>query len=467
MIYEPVSEDAAPCFEEIKAFITKGISAWSKKGLAYRVLRIPFDLHHPVWVKDRDFSLDEYIHHIALPAPGDKHKLCDFISYIMSMPLDPNRPLWDSWLVEGLEGNRIAWFCKMHHVLADGLMSAEQISNIHRQRPPQGSDDDVELISDIDRIPNKFQLMGSALIDLFKSYTHEFPDYYRSYLDSRKNKKALKESKRNAYTAFQAPHTFLNEAGGPYRSYRYETFSLQDFRTISRNLHCTINDLVLTLSSEALRRYFLEFNRPIPTTPLVVVMPVANRGDGNRPTFLNTETQNNNVSIAYVPLDLQIKDFMTRLESVKQGAGAAMERIRQTNGARMDNFFDFMPGSFIRLLNWVLARRQRQGKSPMANMAISNVPGPREPLYACNGRLKMVELLSCGNLIDIGALGITVWSYLDNLCFSCLFRKGTLPQPERFTHHLNEAYQELYRDHFAQTSVEQHQMAASNSNPSN
>jgi len=71
MIYEPVSEDAAPCFEEIKAFITKGISAWSKKGLAYRVLRIPFDLHHPVWVKDRDFSLDEYIHHIALPAPGD------------------------------------------------------------------------------------------------------------------------------------------------------------------------------------------------------------------------------------------------------------------------------------------------------------------------------------------------------------------------------------------------------------
>ena len=98
----------------------------------------------------------------------------------------------------------------------------------------------------------------------------------------------------------------------------------------------------------------------------------------------------------------------------------------------------------------------------MANIAISNVPGPREPLYACNGKLKMVELLSCGNLIDIGALGITVWSYLDNLCFSCLFRKGTVTQPERFTHHLNEAYQELYREHYADNSVERGQMAASN-----
>jgi WS/DGAT/MGAT family acyltransferase len=453
MIYEPTGGGAPPTFEEMKAFITKGISSWVSKGLGYRVIRIPFDLHHPVWIKDPNFSLDDHIHHIALPAPGDKEKLCEFVSYIMSMPMDPNRPLWDSWVVEGLEGGKVAWFCKMHHVLADGLMSAEQIINIHNQQENVVKKGGNFAINASSEVPSKLQLILTALRDLVKSYAVEFPVYFRKFKEARAAQAAEKEPTSEAYGPFMAPFTFLNQAGGPYRAYRYESVPLSEFRAISKKLDCTINDLVMTLTSEALRRYLLEYDH-LPSSPLVISMPVTNRGDDIRQKFLNTEIQNNSVSIAFVPLDLQIESFEDRLQSIKEGSRAAMEKIRYTKGARMEHFADFTPGSFFRLMNWIMAKRQKQRKNPLANMAISNVPGPRETLYACDGRLKMTQLLSCGNLLDVGALGVTVWSYVDTLCFSCFFRKGVVPHPERFTQHLQQSYRELVDAYKSDSNVE-------------
>lgn len=451
MVYEPTDPNVVPNFHEMKAFIAAGVANWVTKGLGYRIVRVPFDVHHPVWIEDNNFCLDNHIHHIALPAPGSKESLCTFISYIMSMPLDPNRPLWDSWIVEGLEGGKIAWVCKMHHVLADGMMSAEHIINIHKQ-DPNNQDLAAKLASSeyifksSPDIPRKRDLVLSALKDLAKSYTLEFPTYYRDFKKARAANKALKEPTNVAYRAFMAPFTILNQPGGQYLRYRYETFSLREFKALSRNLNCTINDLVLALCSEALRRYMVEIE-PLPNIPLVVVMPVSDRGNIAHQKFLNTEIQNNSVSVAFVPLDLSIENFVERLISIKQGSRAAMEEIRRTNGVRMDSFADFMPGSFFRILNWVFANRQKNKKKPLANIAISNVPGPREPLLACNDKLKMVELLSCGNLADITSLGITIWSYLDNLSFSCFFRESVMPNPKRFTQLLQETYQEILAEH--------------------
>jgi diacylglycerol O-acyltransferase / wax synthase len=448
MIYEPVNPGSAPDVEELEAFICKGIASWARKGLGLRILRVPLDLHHPVWVEDPNFSLDDHIHHIALPAPGDKQRLCNFISYVMSMPLDPTRPLWDSWIVEGLEGGRVAWVCKMHHVLGDGLMSAEHINNIHHQdaAQPASAGDAPAIITAATSMPGSWQLVKGALRDLARGFIEEFPTYFREFRRARAT--SNKEPVENAYGPMMAPYTFFNQPGGPYRIYRYETFSLTQFKALSRKLDCTINDLVLALCSQALRRYILDIE-PLPSKPLVVVMPIGNRGNDIHPKFLNTEIMNNSVSIAFVPLDLQIEDFVERLESIKRGSRAAMEQIRRTRGARMENLADFLPGSFFRLSNWVLAWRQHRKQNPLASAAISNVPGPREPLFACDGKLKMVELLSCGNLVDSSALGITVWSYLDKLCFSCFFRKGTMPHPEKFTSYLDQAYQQLRAEHAA------------------
>lgn len=444
MIYEPVTPGDTPSFNEFKQFIAAGVSDWINRGLGMRVLRIPFDLHHPVWIQDKNFCLDNHIHHIALPEPGGKEDLCDFISYIMSHPLDPNRPLWDSWLVRGLEGGKIAWVCKMHHVLADGMMSADHIVNLHKrdaESPAKSSFSSADYVfKHAPNMPSMPRLIWDAIIDLAKSYTLEFPTYYRNFKKAKEANAALTNRVTPAYGPFDAPYTMLNTPGGQYLRYRYESFSLNEFRALSKKLGCTINNLVLALCSEALRNYIVKYE-PLPQTPLVIIMPVSNRGDDINPHFLNSEIHNNSVSLAYVPLDLRIEDFLLRLQSIKEGSDLAMAEVRQTKGQRMENFADFMPGSFFRLLNWIFAYRQKHKKNPISSCSISNVPGPKEELYACNGRLKMSNLLSCGNLGDPTSLGITVWSFEDNLNFSCFFREGAIPNPEKFTKYLQQAYQ--------------------------
>lgn len=451
MIYEPVDVAVQPSIDEIKTFIAEGVADWIYKGLGLRVVRVPFDLHHPLWVEDRNFRLDNHIHHIALPAPGDKDMLCRFISKLMSTPLDPNRPLWDSWLVEGLAGGRIAWVCKMHHVLADGLMSAEHIVNIHAPSNHQTSTSAISvsdfIFKDYPKIPSRGRLFWDAFIDLLKTYSYEFPKYRREYKAAKAANlaQAPAPSAAKAYGPFMAPFTMLNKlGGGHYLNYRYESFPLAEFKALAKRLGCTINNLVLGICSEALRRYLREHDG-LPEQPLVIIMPVSNRRDGGG-SFLNSEFQNNSVSLAYVPLDLSISDFYQRLDAIKAGSAAAMQQLEYTSGTRMENFADFMPGSFFRLLNWVMLKRQQRRQNPLSNMSISNVPGPRQELYACDGKLRMTELLSCGNLGDSTSLGVTVWSYVDNLCFSCFFRDGVMPEPASFTEHLHTIYQALKAD---------------------
>jgi len=287
---------------------------------------------------------------------------------------------------------------------------------------------------------------------LIKSYTVELPTYYRLLKQKRLARKGMQSPGKSACGPFMAPFTFLNKPGGQHRLYRYETLPLGQFKRLAKVLGCTINSLVMGICSEALRRYFLEVDS-LPSTPLVAVMPVGVDREKEIKTFLSTDFYNNSVTVAFVPLDLNIVDFRARLHAIQEGSRSAIEHLRATDGIRMDNFADFLPGSFFRLLAVVQAWRQKKRKSPFANLSISNVAGPRQPLYACNGKLKMVELLSAGNLGDPVNLTVTVWSYVDNLCFSCLYRKDAIPEPERFNSHIVDIYRQLCLEYLPDDQV--------------
>lgn len=442
MIYEPVNSDDVPTYDEIKQFIKSGIRGWCDQGMSMRVVRVPFDLHHPVWVSDPNFNLDDHIHNVALPYPGDNEKLCEFISYILSMPMDPLRPLWDSWIVEGLDGGRIAWFCKVHHVHADGMMSADQIVRLHRQN---SSAEMSEVPYSIAVAPNKISLISDAIVDLIKSYTVELPGIFRVLKNGRKSSRAINFDVdiKELPKAFGAPYTVLNAPGGHYRRFEYHTFSLQNFKNLAARYGCTINTLVLSIVSEVLRRYFLEIGEKIPDSPLVVVMPVGKKKIENSKVFLNTEIHNNNVALAFVSLDLQIESFSERLNSIRRASDLAMQHVKHTDGRRIDNVSDYLPGILFRLLNKYISRRQRLRRSLLANTSISNVPGPKDQLFACDGRMRLIDLLSCGNLMDINAMGVTVWSYMDKLSFNLLFRKGVLPKQGRIVELFKDVHQEL------------------------
>jgi WS/DGAT/MGAT family acyltransferase len=449
-IYRPTRKNDRFDSGEIRGFIEQGIEVAGAWRAGLRILRVPLDLHHPVWVSDPDYLPDNHIFEAELPSPGGKEQLCDFLSDLMGQPLPRDRPLWQMWIIRGLEDRKIAIAFKVHHALADGKTIARLIQKAHTLSSASGEENEPEIIQE--PIPATYRLVGDAMVDLFKSYAVEFPNFYRYLKDARRRGEAIRDSSERLVAPFSAPFTILNtvEVGGPERLYRYESFSLSEFKALSRAFDCTINTLVMGICSEALKRYLAEQDA-LPAESLIAAMPIGDQGGGGLERLLNSDIHNNNLAVAVLPLYQNIGDFRQRLHEIKEAALAAINHVKHDEGRRFDNYLDFLPGTAIRLVNAAMTRRQRKRKNPHGNVVISNVPGPRQTLYALDGRLEMEELLSVGNIADQGHINITVWSYVDNIAFSFFIRKHALPEPERMIGHLRDVVAEL-RDHYLAAS---------------
>jgi len=442
-IYRPV--DGTPDTGAICDFLKAAIVGTGAVRAKLRIVRVPFDLHHPVWVATPGFSPDDHIHEAELPPPGNKEQLCNFLSDLMGRPLERDRPLWEIWVIRGLERGRIAIAFKIHHALADGKTVAQLVEQAHRfEHPPQMMS---ESNLPEEALPGSLRLIGGAMVDLAKSYTTEMPHFYRHLKQARRRGSAVADARELLVPPFSAPRTLLNGVeGGSARLYRYESFSLGDFKALARHFDCTINTLVLGVCSEALRRY-LGDEGALPSEPMITAMPIGDRGGDNLERMLDSDIHNNNLAVAVVPLYQDIPDFAARLQAIKAAARAAINHVQHEDGRRFDNYLDFLPGTAVRLLHRAMLRLYKSRRRPYANVVISNVPGPRETLRALDGQLEMEELLSVGNLADGGHLNITVWSYVDKLAFSLFMRKGALPQPENLMRHLREVERELRERH--------------------
>ena len=424
----------------VENFVKEHMSRTGGRRAGLRIIRVPFDLHHPVWVYDPAFSPDNHFFRATLPEPGGKKELCTFLSNLMSKPLHYDRPLWEIWIVDGMKNGEIAIIFKAHHALADGKMMAEFIQKTHADSGPSRTTD---FTYQGEPVPGKLKLLGDAVVDLVKSFTIELPNVYRHY-------KRLRLANRNKANieapvkAFSAPVTVLDGMGGSEREYWYETFSLADFKVIAKQLNCTINDLILAISSEGLKRYLQGLGN-LPDKSLITTMPVAEPTDNDLSVMLNSDIYNNDkVSIALVPLHQDIDDFDKRVHVISESSKAAIQYVHATQGKRLENYFDFIPGFLVRALNRVVfARSAAKGKAAYANLVISNVAGPRAKLFALDGRLEMVELLSTGNLSDGGHLNITVWSYVDKITISFYMRKDSVKQSEKLTSHFRDFVNEL------------------------
>lgn len=446
-IYAPAAAGDVPATAEIRQFIRHSIERTGGSRAGLRIVRVPFDLHHPVWVAAPGFSPDEHICEAQLPPPGGKAQLCDFLSELMSRRLRRDRPPWEIWIVRGLEGGRIAICFKVHHALADGKTVARLVELGHVFK--SAADAAPESAPARDALPGPLRLVAGALYDLARSYTVELPHFYRHLRQARRSGEAVDDPVDQIVTPFSAPPSILNTAeGGSQRLFRYESVSLADFKALSRHFDCTINTLVLGVCSEALKRYLAEVDT-VPRESLITAMPIGDQGGSSLKRLLDSDIQNNNLAVAILPLHQDIDDFDARIAALKRSSRAAIDHVKHQDGRRFDNYLDFLPGTAVRLVNAAMLRMLASRRQCYSNTIISNVPGPRKALTALDGRLVMEELLSVGNLGEGGHLNITVWSYRDRLAFSFLIRAGVLPQPDRMLDHLREVLDEQRALHLA------------------
>ncbi|PNE04364.1 acyltransferase [Alcanivorax sp. MD8A] len=384
--------------------------------------RIPGGLDSS-WITDPNFDIDYHVRHSALPRPGRVRELLALVSRLHAQRLDPSRPLWETYLIEGLEGNRFAVYNKMHHSMMDGaggmnlLQSRMATSPDDHFPPPWSSEWNT-------RLPHKRKKKGPAPAGLVKSLrnlqrgTGQFVDLMRQPKES------------NIKTIYQAPKTVFNHRVTGARRFAAQSWSLERIKVAAEKHDGTVNDIFLAMCGGAMRRYLLSLDK-LPHDPLVAQVPVALRsaeeaGDGG-----------NAITAVQVSLGTHLHDPLERLEAIKDSMNGVKGRLKSMEKAEID--------IFTMISNLPLSVGQMTGISgrinPLFNLVISNVPGPKQPLYM--GDAKMLASYPVSLVMHGYALNITVFSYCDSLEFGIIACRETLPRIQRMLDYLEESLAEL------------------------
>ncbi|ENU80948.1 O-acyltransferase WSD [Acinetobacter sp. ANC 3789] len=380
------------------------------------------------WDKDDEFDLDHHFRHIALPHPGRIRELLIYISQEHGALIDRAKPLWTCTIIEGIEGNRFAMYFKIHHAMVDGVASMRLMEksfakdpNIHSIVPPwciekrrsqQENKNPVRRLSSklthlkqqMNIVPGVYHELTQALYD-----RHHDPDYVSS---------------------FQAPACILNQRISASRRFAAQSFNLQRFRHIAKALQITLNDVILSVCSGALREYLMSLNS-LPAKPLIAMVPTSIRSDNDSDT-------SNRITMILANLATHISDPIERAKIISRSVSNAKTRFKRMTQDQILGYSAFVyAAAGLNIISGLMPKHQA------FNLVISNVPGPREPLY-WNGA-KLEALYPASVVFDGQALNITLTSYLDKLEVGIVACRNTLPKVQSLLMLLEQEIQNYER----------------------
>ncbi|WP_204808590.1 WS/DGAT/MGAT family O-acyltransferase [Mycobacterium riyadhense] len=395
--------------------------------LGYQLVDIPFKFHHPMWREHCEVDLEYHIRPWKLAAPGGRRELDDAIGRIGSTPLDRSRPLWEMYFVEGLANNRVVVVAKIHHALADGVASANLMARGMDLLPaPEGG----EYVSD--PAPGKRELMSSAFVDHLR-HLGRIPATIRYTAQGlgRVRRSSRKLSPRLTMP-FTPPPTFMNHMITPQRMFATATLALADVKATGKQLGVTINDMVLAMSTGALRNLLLRYDGK--TEPLLASVPVSY-------DFSPERISGNHFSGMMVALPADIDDPLERVQACHENAVLAKESHQLMGPELISRWAAYWPPAPTEaMFRWMSGR---DGQNKILNLNVSNVPGPRERGRV--GGAVVTEIYSVGPLTAGSGLNITVWSYVDQLNISVLTDGATVKDPHEVTEALVADFIEIRR----------------------
>jgi WS/DGAT/MGAT family acyltransferase len=424
----------------------------------WRLVEVPLGIDLPYWIEDPDFDLDFHIRESAVPPPGNDRKLGETVARIFARPLDRSRPLWELYLIHGLPEGRVALLTKVHHAVVDGV-SGNEILSVLLDADPAGRDippAPAPAAGDArTRRPGDLEMLGrgllglprqplravralpstlSALTDLPGANAFPIvPRLSRSLSRLRSLAGAPHDDGILEITTARAPRTSFNGRISAHRSFAFGSLSLDAVKAIKNELGITVNDVVVTLCASAVRRWLIERDE-LPRSPLVAMVPVSVRGPEQQGTF------GNQISAMIVPIPTDVADPRARLLRAHQLLRSAKAHHAALPADLLTDATSFIPPAVAaraaRTVVDVLGRTR-----PPLNLVISNVPGPREPLYFAGAQLEATFPVSV--VVDGVGLNMTVMSYRDHLDFGIVADRGQIPDAWPLMSHLGEALDEL------------------------
>jgi WS/DGAT/MGAT family acyltransferase len=372
---------------------------------------IPFGLHHPLWVEDGSFNIRNHVRRIAVPSPGGDAELSELVAHLVSVPLDRSRPLWEMWLIEGLEDGRVAILTKVHHAAIDGAAGNQIIVAILDLESEPGPLPPADPPWRPDREPNDVELLAYAANSLARQPLKLFKAARRSVESVVGTRRLPFDRDVAPRSPLTAPRTSLNRSLTAARDYAHTTLSLARVKAVKDAYGVKVNDVVLALCAGALRGYFEGLGEEV-EGPLVAMVPVSVRTDDQK------GGEGNQVSQMRVSLATDVDEPAERMEAI--AAGTVQAKARHAIGAdNLQNWAEFAAPAVAGAAARIYSRFNAASlHSPIFNVTISNVPGPPFPLYTAGARLE--HNYPVGPIFDGGGLNMTVMSYLDHLDFGLL-----------------------------------------------
>lgn len=407
-----------------------------------RLVHVPFGLDHPYWIEDPAFDLDFHIRHIAVPPPGDARLLADLAARIAARHLDRARPLWEMYVIEGLEGGRTAWLTKIHHACIDGVSGAEILGVLLDITPEPAATPAPATPWFPESEPSSVEMLGRGLagvmsrprvgLRLARTSLAKGPALARNFSVRIAPPRPLQLLSRPSGPAPHAPFSGVITA---HRRFAFGSLPLDEVKAVKQALGGTVNDVVMALCTGALRRWMLAHDC-LPDDPLHAMVPVSVRTPEQVGTF------GNRVSAMVTALPTEEPDALTRYRRTCAEMVIAKEQHGAIPADLLQDFAQFTPPSVLGTASRVIARTKILDRvNPPFNLVISNVPGPPIPIYMAGAELQHNFPVSV--VTDGAGLNITVLSYRDHLDFGLIADREQIPDLSVMMDALSGALAEL------------------------
>jgi diacylglycerol O-acyltransferase / wax synthase len=423
--------------------------------MRWRLVEVPFGLDYPYWVEDEDFDLDFHVRELALPSPGNRHQLAEQVARIMARPLDRARPLWELYLIHGVEGGFTGMLTKIHHAVIDGLSGAEIMTVLldlgpegREELPPPPERDEA------DGAPGELEMLGRGLLGLpryplrlLRSLPGALPNLDETAFNTlpgagtvaraagRLGRIGRGEGEVVERFHLRPPRTSFNGRISPHRRFVFGRLSLDEVKAVKNEHGYTVNDVVVAICAGAGRRWLIEHDE-LPADPLVAQIPISVRSEEQAGTY------GNRIVLMHAPLYTNVEDPLERLHRTHEALRVMKGRHRALPADLLQDANHFIPPAvFSRAARATFALTTRAPGRPSWNLVISNVPGPQFPLYCAGARLEANYPVSV--ITDGMGLNITVMSYCGHLDFGIVADRDQMPDLWRLIDWVGEALDEL------------------------
>jgi diacylglycerol O-acyltransferase len=423
IVLDPSTMPQEYSFERLQIDIESRVSG--VPSFTRKLRRVPMGLDHPIWVEDKQFDIERHLHRLALPSPGGYQELVKLLSHLAGLPLDRSRPLWEMWVIEGYEDDKIVVFSKMHHATVDGVSGASLLSHLCSLEPdadPIATREDRPRARDV----GSRELLGRGVLSRLALPVHAARILAPTVEGVVKTIGRARSGTAMA-APLTAPRTSFNGTITGHRTLALADMDLDDITAVKNATGTTVNDVVLAVSGGALRAY-LDERGELPSSSLLASVPVSVRDDSRHSHGANK------VSSLFARLGTDVEDPLERLQDMAEANRHAKDHHQAISADSLQDWAQFAAPRTFGLAVRAYAGLRLAEKGPVVhNLVISNVPGPPVPLYFAGAKIEAMYPL--GPVFHGAGVNITVASNNGHVHVGVIACRESMPDAEALVQH--------------------------------